>query len=170
MTDLIKSLVNTFKKENAEKEIAKLIVDVFYQGNPKQVIKNLYKDFLTPIMDRLDLILPEFYCSSLLLEKLLFDPFGLKMSLEKEIIKYNRTSACSADESRTVINALINLLVTGEHSSLQETYSEYWKTIKDKEEQERLKAWEDDERLTYWSCKRFKNTQEVLFWIVENEK
>ena len=53
------------------------------------------------------------------------------------------------------------------HACLQETYSDYWERIKDKDEKERLADWENDNRLTYWSCKRFKNTQEVLDWIID---
>lgn len=57
---------------------------------------------------------------------------------------------------------------TGEHKSLQITYSEYWNRIKDEEEKERLKDWKNEKRLTYWSCKKWKDTEEVLEWLIKN--
>lgn len=167
MENLINTLGKIFKKENSEKEIAKLIVDDFYKGDIKKTIKRLYHDIILPVEDKIELMLPKFNYSSLLLNTIMINGYVLKSDLEKEIAKHNKTFCCCADESRTVINSLINLLITGEHSSLQETYSDYWERIKDKEEKERLIDWKNDNRLTYWSCKRFKNTQEVLDWIID---
>lgn len=167
MKNLINTLGEIFKKENSEKEIAKLIVDDFYKSDIKKTIKRLYHDIILPVEDKIELMLPKFNYSSLLLNTIMINCYVLKSDLEKEIAKHNKTFCCCADESRTVINSLINLLITGEHSSLQETYSDYWERIKDKEEKERLIDWKNDNRLTYWSCKRFKNTQEVLDWIID---
>ncbi|WP_443863389.1 hypothetical protein [Fusobacterium ulcerans] len=166
-SNFLNKLSEVYKKENSEKETAKVVVDDIYEGDAKKVIENFYRDIILPVEDKLELMLPKFSYAKLLLRTLLINGVDLRMDLEEEITKHNKGCYCCADESRTVINGLIKLLTTGEYSSLQETYGDYWKIIKDKEEKERLKDWEANDRLTYWSCKRFKNTKEVFDWILE---
>ena len=67
MENLINTLGEIFKKENSEKEIAKLIVDDFYKGDIKKTIKRLYHDIILPVEDKIELMLPKFNYSSLLL-------------------------------------------------------------------------------------------------------
>lgn len=164
--NFINTLGEILQKENAEKEIPKLIIDDFYKKNLRKVIKNFYNDFILPVEDRIELKIPEFLYSTELLNMLLINQNILKIDLEKEIINYNKTYACCADESRNIIDELINLLITGEHSSLQETYNDYWESIQDEKEKERLIDFKNNKELTYWSCKRFKDTKEVLEWIM----
>lgn len=165
--NFLDALGDAFQKENAEKEIPKLIVEDLYNNDIKKLLNNFYIDFLIPLEDKLEMMLPKFQYSDLLLSKILLESICLEADLKKEISIYNGTGACCADESGTVMNGLINLLLTGKHSSLQETYSDYWKTIEDENQKQRLIDWQDDNELTYWSCKRFKNTEEVMEWIIE---
>ncbi|WP_300344662.1 hypothetical protein [Fusobacterium sp.] len=158
------ALGDIFQKENAEKEIPKLIVEDLYNNDIKKLLKNFYIDFIIPLEDKLEMMLPKFQHSDLLLSKILLESIYLEADLKNEISIYNGTRVCCADESRTIMNGLINLLLTGKHSSLQETYNDYWERL-DEEKKNKFIDFKGDTKLTYWSCKRFKNTEDVMEWI-----
>ena len=166
LKNVIKNLSEVFKKENSENEIAKLVIDDLYKNNLHDLFLNFELDIFFPVISRIHEKIVNFDYSYNLIELLLIG--NLKEILENEIIKHNKTSACCADESRTIIYNLLEFMKTGEHKSLQITCSEYWNKIKDEKEKERLKDWENEQRLTYWSCKKWKNTEEVLEWLIKN--
>ena len=163
---VIKNLFEIFKKESSEKEIAKFIVDDLYENDLHNLFGNFELSIFFPVISRIQEKIVNFDYSYNLIELLLTG--NLKLILENEIIKHNKTSSCCADENRTIIYNLIEFMKTGEHKPLQITYSEYWNKLKDKEEKERLKDWKNEERLTYWSCKKWKDTEEVLKWLIKN--
>lgn len=166
LKNVIKKLSEVFKKENSENEIAKFVVDDLYKNDLHYLFRNFELNIFFQIISRIQEKIVDFDYSYNLIEILLTG--NLKGILENEIIKHNKTSACCADESRTIIYNLIEFMKTGEHKSLQITYSEYWNRIKDEEEKERLKEWENEKNLTYWSCKKWKDTEEVLEWLIKN--
>lgn len=164
LTNIINSFANSLNKNNVDleeqeqhKTLQEIIDDNIYLDDKnkieysalyyKQNVHNiLVEKFFKQLSIKKD---KNYYVKKMIISDLITG--NLKIKIENLIVLIKGTDSCKVDCSNFIIRQLCKFLMNNQNHQLKITYAQYWNSLKDEKEKERLVKWKDDSTLTFWS-------------------
>lgn len=164
LTNIINSFANSLNKNNVDleeqeqhKTLQEIIDDNIYLDDKnkieysalyyKQNVHNiLVENFFKQLSIKKD---KNYYVKKMIISDLITG--NLKIKIENLIVLIKGADSCKVDCSNFIIRQLCKFLMNNQNHQLKITYAQYWNSLKDEKEKERLVKWKDDSTLTFWS-------------------